>query len=64
MPFSVARDTITGLKSIPDLVTPEVQIAIFDFGVFISAVICDESSDIPDSCWSMDLAGADNQTLA
>ena len=63
VPFSVARDDILGKKSISELVTPEVQIAIFNFAD-IEAFICDESSDLPAQCWKIDLAGADNQTLA
>ena len=63
VPFSVARDTIKGLKSVPDLVTPEVQIGILELGAFF-ALICDETSDLGTTCWQMDLADADNQTLA
>ena len=63
VPFNAARDGILNIKNTKDLITPELQVAIFKFATFV-AMICDETSDVPTLCSMVDLTDANNNTLA
>ena len=63
VPYNNAKDGILNVKSGKDLVSPELQVGIFEFAT-VTAFICDETSDIVSLCYAIDLTDANNNSLA
>ena len=70
VPFQIAREQILAIKSealgieLTELITPEVLVGIVDLGSGVSGLICDQQSDLPARCLSIELADNNNNEYA